>query len=78
MKLDEKNLCNRALAAYYRSVGAAALQPSEPEVREHKGLRYVVLENVNGTLAVYRIRIVNGEPVLKGLKRWPKEVAPAA
>jgi len=51
----------------------APIQPSASVV-EHVGLSYVHLGNVNGTIAVYRIRIVNGEPVLKGLKRWPKEL----
>jgi hypothetical protein len=41
---------------------------------EVDGLRYVVLSNTNGLLAVYRVRIVNGQPMLKGLKRWPKEI----
>ena len=35
----------------------------------HNGLKYVVLRNTNGVLAVYRIR-PNG--ALKGLKRYPK------
>jgi hypothetical protein len=36
-----------------------------------------VLANDKGVLAVYRIREVNGEPVLRCLKRWPKEVTEA-
>jgi hypothetical protein len=46
-------------------------QPGSVETVEHEGLQYIRLTNVNGILAVYRVRIVNGEPVLKGLKRWP-------
>jgi hypothetical protein len=33
--------------------------------------------NVKGVLAVIRIREVKGEPVLRCLKRWPKEVTEA-
>jgi hypothetical protein len=36
-----------------------------------------VLANDKGVLAVYRIREVNGEPVLRCLKRWTKEVTEA-
>jgi len=74
-----KPLEKRAKAAYYRSWDGSGSQnePSDVETREHAGLRYVVLSNVNGTLAVYRVRTVNGEPVLKGMKRWPGAVAPA-
>ena len=75
---ESRNLSSRALAAYYRAAGDGAMQPSEPEVVEHMGLQYVVLSNVNGVLAVYRVRTVNGKQVLKGLKRWPKELGVAA
>ena len=64
----------RALAAYFRSAsnsGGSILQPGEVAEVEQDGLRYVRLANTNGVLAVYRIRTVNGELVLKGLKRWP-------
>jgi hypothetical protein len=77
-QVNERELCNRALAAYWRTanrLGGIPLQPNPPEMIEYNELKYIVLSNVNGTLAVYRVRIVNGEPVLKGLKRWPKEVA---
>jgi hypothetical protein len=36
-----------------------------------------VLANDKGVLAVYRIREVIGVPVLRCLKRWPKEVTEA-
>ena len=77
-KLNERELCNRAMAAYFRTakqLDGSPIQPSTPVMTEHGGLKYIVLSNTNSTLAVYRVRIVNGEPVLKGLKRWPKEVA---
>lgn len=69
------HLEQRALSAYYRSGSregiGQTLQPGAVETVEHEGLQYIRLTNVNGILAVYRVRIVNGEPVLKGLKRWP-------
>lgn len=71
------SLTDRAMAAYYRagskSLGSI-MQPGEVVAVEHKGLWYIRLSNVNGTLAVYRIRMVNGAPVLKGMKRWPSEI----
>lgn len=73
------SLRTRALAAYFRAASkdgiGEVIQPSYSEVT-HKDLQYIVLDNSRGTLAVYRIRTVNGEQVLKGLKRWPADVAP--
>jgi len=48
------------------------MQPSKPRIARHEGRSYVVLANVRGTLAVYRVRT---DGVLKGLKRWPDAVA---
>ena len=72
--MDAHNLVSRAMAAYLRTGGA--MQPGETDssVVKHGGLDYVRLANVNGTLAVYRVRTVNGAHVLKGLKRWPAEI----
>jgi hypothetical protein len=74
----DNELVRRAMAAYYRSghrEGLADEQITIPantsDVHERSGKRYVVLENVNGILAVYRVR---NDGVLKGLKRWPKEL----
>lgn len=65
----------RATKAYFRKVAGSsqyAMQPSNESSVETVGCRrYVVLRNVNGTLAVYRIR--KCDQVLKGLKRWPKQ-----
>lgn len=71
------SLEQRALAAYFKYTDAGnghVMQPSAPEIIEHNGLKYVRLSNVNGTLAIYRVRLVNGEEVLKRLKRWPGEL----
>ena len=53
------------------------MQPSKDSgVQEINGKRYVVLRNLGGILAVYRVRT---DGILKGLKRWPKELdQPAA
>lgn len=71
------DLHSRAMAAYFRSAsaaGGAADQPGQIEDVTVNGLRYIVLANGKGILAVYRVRIVNDEPMLKGLKRWPKDL----
>lgn len=72
----EKQLCNRAVAAHLRGLAGDVGEPMYPSSQyvTHKGLDYVVLGNIRGVLAVYRVRVVNGEPVLKGLKRWPAEL----
>jgi len=74
------DLVRRAMAAYYRSGRREGLTDEQitipansSHVAEHDGKEYVVLENVNGTLAVYRVRPVDG--VLREIKRWPREVA---
>lgn len=61
---------DRAFSAYFRAgpEGQKAIPSNRSDVYEHKGKQYVVLENVNGILAVYRIRN-NG--ALKQLRRWP-------
>ena len=67
---DEREVIERAMKAWFQSGGTD--QPSNTsEIREHGGKEYVVLENVNGVLAVYRIKN-NG--ALKRLKRWPKAI----
>jgi hypothetical protein len=64
------DLLPRAFAAWFRSGGTD--QPSNSSyVTKHDGKQYVVLGNVNGTLAVYRVRTSG---VLKRLSRWPAEL----
>ncbi len=66
------NLEKRALNAYFKpNDGGHAMQPSAPETVTHNGLTYIFLSNVNGALACYRVRTVNGKQVLKRLKRYP-------
>jgi hypothetical protein len=74
---EDEDLTRRAFAAYFRSArsdGSVVVdQPGGGSgVVEHDGKLYVVLANVRGTLAVYRVR-TSGQ--LKRLRRWPAEVA---
>jgi hypothetical protein len=70
------DLTRRAFAAWFRSENdgeaASVDQPSTSSGPvEHNGKTYVVLRNVRGTMAVYRVR-TSGQ--LKRLRRWPAEV----
>jgi len=61
------DMVKRAMAAWFRSGGN--IQPANTSgVRTHDKRKYVVLENINGFLAVYRIKT---DGFLKRLKRWP-------
>jgi hypothetical protein len=63
----------RAFRAYFRMAGPNADQPSSDSGEiEVAGKQYVALRNVNGVLAVYRIKN-NG--ALRRLIRWPAEIA---
>ena len=58
---------HRAFKAYFKT--GATEQPSVASGEQQvDGLTYVVLRNVNGPLAVYRVR---RDGALKRLKRWP-------
>ncbi|MGH3289146.1 MAG: hypothetical protein ACRDPD_31475 [Streptosporangiaceae bacterium] len=80
MTASDEQLTQRAFAAYFRSAAReGAHSPDQPAsysgVEERGGKQYVVLRNVNGVLAVYRVR---NDGVLKGLKRWPPGLGLAA
>jgi hypothetical protein len=68
----QDDIVRRAYAAYFRSGGANHPNASNSGVFEYEGKDYVVLENVNGVLAVYRIRPSDGR--LRLMKRPPKAV----
>ncbi len=72
---QEEEIMARAFAAYYqylRKGGYSETQPSNTScVQDYNGKHYAVLENVNGVLAVYRIK---NDGYLKKLQRWPKEL----
>lgn len=73
---SENDLLSRAFTAYFRKSvrdNLVAMQPSNGSSVESIGNRsYVVLRNINGILAVYRVRSSDG--ILKGLNRWPKQL----
>lgn len=76
MIASDERLTQRAFAAYYRSAAREGVpSPDHPAngsgVQEHNGKLYVVLRNVTGILAVYRVRTSG---ILKELRRWPKEL----
>jgi hypothetical protein len=66
---------NRAMGAYYKAAEKAGEHASHPRAPElwtsEAGRYYVVLRNVNGVLAVYRVK---NDEKLKRLKRWPSDL----
>lgn len=61
----------RAIAAWYRS-GEETIPANDSYIyTDSAGREYAVLVNVNGVLAVYRLR---NDGRLKRLRRWPPEV----
>jgi hypothetical protein len=65
------DIMKRAMAAYFRYGDAEEqAQPNAADscIAEVEGRQYAVLRNVNGVLAVYRVR---NDGMLKRLKRWP-------
>jgi hypothetical protein len=73
--LGQGDLYSRAMAAYFRSGAKAGVhlpQPARMDSGEYvspDGRYYVRLANVNGILAVYRVK---PDGFLRRLKRWPK------
>ena len=71
--MKQDSYYGRAVVAYLKRFGPSACQPGGVEsgdnVYEYNGKRYVVLHNVNGILAVYRI---TNEGQLRWLVRYPK------
>jgi hypothetical protein len=70
------DLTRRAFAAYFRSATLdGVVSPDQPANTSgpatHDGKTYVVLRNVRGPLAVYRVR-TSGQ--LKRLRRWPAAI----
>ena len=68
------NLLNRAMAAFLRSSDASQPSGASSGEEEIEGKKYIVLRNVRGVLAVYRVRIVKGVEVLKRLRRYPSQI----
>lgn len=68
---DESDYLRRAMAAYFRTSGGDQPDQGRSGVETIEDRKYVVLRNVNGILAVYRIR---RSGALKRLRRWPAEM----
>ena len=70
---ENDELLARAFSAWFRhgrKVGGAIDFPgNESAVEEDHGHQYVILRNVRGVMAVYRVR---NDGILKSLKRWPE------
>jgi hypothetical protein len=60
---------------YLGDAGGTDQPANGAAVAEHAGRTYVTLSNVNGMLAVYRVR---NDGMLKRLRRWPHEIDPWA
>ena len=67
---ESPNYLSRAMAAYFRA-GNTTQPANDSQEMEVGGKTYVVLRNISGVLAVYRVR---NDGVLKGLKRWPSAI----
>jgi hypothetical protein len=69
------DLTRRAFAAYFRAERERNAIVDQPALDsgpvEYQGRTYVVLRNVRGVLAVYRLRTTG---LLRRLKRWPKAI----
>ena len=70
MTLD--NLTQRAIKAHTGKLGAQQPAANLSGPATAGGLDYIVLRNIGGVLAVFRILPISRS--LKRLKRWPKEV----
>ena len=70
MTLD--NLTQRAIKAHTGKLGAQQPAANLSGPATAGGLDYIVLRNIGGVMAVYRVLPVS--KTLKRLKRWPKEV----
>lgn len=65
--MESESFMDRAFRAYFRSGGTEQPSQEASTFEEYQGLRYIVLRNSSGTLAVYRI--LNSKK-LKRRKRW--------
>lgn len=65
-------LLRRAFTAWFKAGGPYTDQPSNMStVEAHASHWYVVLRNVRGTMAVYRVK---NDGMLKRLRRWPSSI----
>lgn len=66
------DLTQRAIKAHTGKLGAQQPAANLSGPATHGGLDYIVLRNLGGVLAVYRVLPLS--KTLKRLKRWPKEL----
>jgi hypothetical protein len=70
--VEDNELLARAFSAWFRYCRKTGSLPDFPGndsgVEEDHGHQYVILRNVRGIMAVYRVR---NDGILKSLKRWP-------
>jgi len=71
LKYEPDEMLRRAMAAWFRAGGSDQPGRDASTIEKAGGKDYVVLRNVNGVLAVYRIR---NDGMLKRLRRWPEEI----
>jgi hypothetical protein len=69
--MGNDELHRRALAAYFKMGGQDQPNAAMSGVATVKGLKYVVLQNIRGTLAVYRVK---NDGALRRMKRWPSKL----
>lgn len=72
MNTDLHHLTERAIALYVRKPGTDQPAVDLSGQATAGGLDYIVLRNLGGVLAVYRVLPISR--TLKRLKRWPKVV----
>lgn len=69
--IDDPAIVRRAIGAWYRSGEEIIPNNHSYVASDSHGREYAVLINVNGPLAVYRLR---NDGRLKRLRRWPSEI----
>ena len=72
MNIDLQHLTERAITLYTRKPGAQQPAADLSGAAMAGGLDYIVLRNICGVLAVFRV--MTHSHTLKRLRRWPKAV----
>lgn len=72
MSNELNDLTTRAIASHMRKPGAQQPAANSSGPATAGGFDYIVLRNISGVLAVYRV--MTHSRTLKRLRRWPKAV----
>ena len=72
MSTDMNDLTTRAIASHMHTPGAQQPAANLSGPATAGGFDYIVLRNISGVLAVYRV--LTHSRTLKRLRRWPKAV----